>query len=272
MTNGNGGNRGPWQVIVDALYRAAIDPQSNLFLPKQIQGQTNPTYEPYVAGHWDAVNLAAGTAAAAAVCTDEPGGDYVVEPNTTPALLLSNVTIEGVSNAKPDPMSVNNDVVSASATLSTYDSSVAPTPLTVLGDFSLTQHCCPTDDFQTCSGPEVDFTGTGTFAVNILSSNVSATLLLGESGDNLTVTVQTLDWTASSDASNITATVDIESIPEDANRDSWDTYTEEALNSDEARAQLVVNVQQVLAQPSTLDSLSQLITNAINSILSDDAG
>lgn len=261
------------QFVVDVFYRKAIDPTSSLFLPKAIQGQTNPTYEPYLAGQWEPVNLTQGTTSAAAVCAGQGGSteNYIAPPDAIPTIVLSEVTIYGVSNVLPSPPQVNGDVVTASATFSTYDASIAPKPLTVKGNFQLTQYCCLSKDFKTCDQPAEQFVGTGTFTSTINVSSITTSVLVGVSGggDSLTANVQTLEWQASADASNIQGTVDITSIPKDANRDYWNTYAEEALNSTEARAGFVKNVQQVLAQQSTLDSLSQLLTQAIQSILKE---
>lgn len=257
------------QFVVDVFYRKAIDPTSSLFLPTQIQGQTNPTYEPYSAGHWDPVNLTKGSDSAAAVCGSQGGATqtYIAPPDAIPTIALSDVTIYGISNVLPAPPQVNNDVVSATAAFSTYDTSIAPKPLTVKGNFELTQLCCLSADLETCDQPPEPFVGTGTFVATINSSSIATSVLVGTSGNTLTATVQSLEWQASADASNIKGTVDITSIPPDANRDYWNQYAEEALNSTEARAGFVKNVEEVLSAQSTLDSMSQLLTEALQSIL-----
>jgi hypothetical protein len=257
------------QFVVDLFYKQAIDPSSQQFLPKLIQGQTNPTYEPYY--YTEPFNPVALTdlSAASAVCSTQGGAtdNYIVTPDTTPSLSLSNLHITGISNALPDPATVTNDTIAITAALSTYPSSVAPAPLTISGDFSLTQYCCETTDFSTCAAPSGPFVGTGTFAVSIKNSTAKASVLVGVNADDqLVATVQSLHWLASHSASNITATVDILSIPEDADRDTWNSYTEEALNSEMARQKLVVSVQQMMGESATLASLSALITTGLQSL------
>jgi hypothetical protein len=261
------------QFVVDLFYKQAIDPSSPQFLPTLIQGQTNPTYEPY--SYTQPFNPVALTdlSAASAVCSTQGGAteNYIVTPDTTPLLSLTNLQIAGISNALPDPATVTNDTIAITAALSTYPSSVAPAPLTISGDFSLTQYCCETTDFSTCAAPSGSFVGTGTFVVRIKNSTAEASVLVGVNADNeLVATVQSLQWLASDSATNIIATVDILSIPQDADRDTWNSYTEEALNSAAARQKLVASVQQMMGESATLASLSTLITTGLQS-LTDEA-
>lgn len=260
------------QFVVDLFYKQTIEPSSPQFLPKLIQGQTNPTYEPYL--YTQPFNPVALTdlGAASAVCSTQGGAtdNYMVTPDTTPLLSLTHLQIAGISNALPSPATVTNDTIAITAVLSTYPSSVAPAPLTISGDFSLTQYCCETTDFTTCAAPSAPFVGTGTFAVSIMDSTAQVSVLVGVDANNeLVATVQSLQWLASDSATNITATVDILSIPEDADRDTWNSYTEEALNSATARTQLVASVQQMMGESATLASLSALITAGLQSLVGE---
>jgi len=257
----------PLQVVVDAFWRAAIDPNSQAFLPTLVQGQQNPAYEPFAVTQWDPVNLTDASETAALVCSNESTltVNYMAPPDTPPAITFSDVVIQGISNVVPDPMTVDSDTVTATARFSSYPSSVAPQPITITGDFVLTQQCCPTEKFIVCSRPAQPFTGSGTFTVSIVSSTVTATVLL-TGDDELVATVQSLQWSASQDPSNMTASVDITSIPPGPQRDQWNQYAQESFDSVDARSGLVANVQAALSAQSTLDSLGTLITGAIASL------
>jgi hypothetical protein len=257
------------EFFIDAFYRKAIDPTSELYLPKLIQGQTGPTYEPYLAGGWTPLNLGAGEGAVQVCAGVSEDALMIPTPGAQLGLSFEDVTITGISNVVLGVPRVLDDTVSASATFSTLAPTVAPTPMTVAGSFTLTQGCCPTADGTTCAGPSSTYEGRGTFTVRIASSSVAASALIGTTPDGklLTSTVGSLAYAASADASNITLTADITSIPPGRLRDAWNAYAATILNSPEVRTALRDNIAIVLGQQSTLDSISTLTTDALQSLM-----
>jgi hypothetical protein len=262
------------EFFVDAFYRKTIDPTSDLYLPKLIQGQTDPTYEPFTAGGWTPATVPQEQKGAEQVCASVTANQSMIpSPGSLPALSFEGVRITGLSNVVPSVPQFAGNTVSVSGSFSSLAPTTAPTPMTVAGSFKLEQACCPTKDFKTCCGASSTYVGSGAFIVQVARSEVAASALIGTTPDKklLTATVQSLGYTASSDPSNITITAEITSISNPRERKEWDEFAASVLNSPEVRLALVDQIKEVLEQQSTLDSLSTLLTNGLQSLMGANA-
>lgn len=254
------------ELLVDQFYLQAIDEKSNLYLPKLIQAQRNPTYEPYAVANWEKPQVPEGEEWARQICaavTEET--PLIPPPGAMPNLSFSGVQLAGLSNVDPELPEVKGDLVTVKANLSTL--ATAPQPLTVSGEFEIEQLCCPSEDEKSCSGKPSNNIGRGTFSMKVLHSRVTATVEIGTTPDEkyLTGTVESLDFEASTTGGNMVVVVDITTVPE-KKRKTWDEQAEKYLNSQQALKQLLKNFQQVMSQQSTRTSLSELITNGFRSL------
>jgi len=255
--------------LIETFYASAIRPGSPLFLPKLIQAQRNPTYEPYVVGSWERFTVANAGEAAQLVCAGqgEPHETYIPPPEAVPAVELEAVQIAGISNVLPDRPGIAQDRVSGTAALSSWEAAIAPAPMVVSGRFRLTQSCCLTSDGRTCAAAPTPFVGTGTFDVTIKASRASAAIDVSIEGRRPTASVRSIGWSAAATQSNIAATVEIDTIPPGANRQNWNELARGVLNSETAIEAFVQNVGAVLEAPATLASFSTLLAEGLRAIL-----
>jgi len=254
--------------LIEAFYASAIRPGSPLFLPSLIQAQREPAYEPYTVGGWEGFTTANAGEAAQLICSGEGGVDetYIPPPGAVPALELESVQIAGISNVLPDRPLIRDDVVSGSAELSSWEATVAPAPLVVSGRFRLTQSCCLSTDRRTCIAAPVPFVGTGTFDVTIRASRACAVIDASVEARGPTASVRAIEWSAAATTTNIVATVEIDTVPEGADREIWNRAAEEALNSTTAIEAFVQNVGAVLNAPATLASFSALLAEGLRAL------
>ena len=257
--------------VASLLYKAAINPSSSAYLPKVISSATNPTLEPYtVSGDWNLGNVESSVPGAANIIC---GGistahqSEIATPNSEVTLDLTNIKIAGISNAQPLPMLAVNTSVEAMAIIG----QVADWPhkFVISGDFSLQVYCCPTVNFSTCSGPSNQYTGSGTFSGAIAAAAIGALMTLSTDGNELVATMNSLYLRTDPNAinpQNFLITVDITSIPA-GNRSYWNQQAENLFNSPQAADAIADKIQYQINQPRVLNTLSDVITEALQGIL-----
>jgi hypothetical protein len=254
--------------VISMLYRAAINPASSAYLPTVISEASNPALEPYsVQGPWSFGDVSsfdpqAGETICGGISTLQTSD--IATPGSPVLLTLLDVQLAGLSNALPQPLLAINDEVAGMVVFG----QVAgwPHQLVISGHFSLQVSCCPTQDFQTCSGPSQNYTGTGTFSAAIGAASAAIDITVSaDNNNNLFATVNKIYFRTDPDIinpDNIQFTIAITSIPAGQQAD-WNQMAETLFNAPQAAGAIVANIQQQMNLPSVLAKLSALITQAL---------
>jgi hypothetical protein len=262
--------------LASILYRNAVDPSSSWYLPSTISKATNPVLDPYDGGTWDMADVGQWYAAAGpTICGSIGASDNKYEiqtPGTPVPLGLSNITISGTSNMLPVPMlTVGNRVFGMVACNSVKQ---WPKTLTVSGDFTLGVNCCVSArGAPGCTGPSAPSQGSGTFAARFATASAGVAVTVSADGDKLVATVDALYFRCDPNVdnpSNITFEIDITSIS-GGDRKDWNNMAAGIFNSPQATSAIVDQVRGRLNSPQVLQRLSEIVTKAIQQILTEEA-
>lgn len=225
--------------------------------------------------------------AAAAICPtiditgspcDNPNA-YFIGAQINPTLVLGTgqpggMLISGAQNAfmasmNADPNNPYN--ITAVCNLSTLSN--FPPNLVLSGQFTFTQYCCCSVDGTTCSQTPSAQVGTGTFTATMVGTP-SVTIYfqitkLEQNVLNISVSqiVFTPPYQPGTNVPNITITVDIQSIPLGANRQSYNNLAEEAFNSSAALQNINQQINNVMNDPVQLAFMSNVLTGVIDGYL-----
>jgi hypothetical protein len=262
--------------LASIMYRNAVDPTSSWYLPTAISKATGPVLDPYDGGSWDMPDVGQWyPAAGATVCASIGASDNKYEiqtPGTAVPLDLTNITITGTSNMLPVPMlTVGNTVFGMVACNSVRQ---WPKTLTISGDFELRLSCCvSTRGAQGCTGPSAPSQGSGTFTARIATASAGVSVTVSTVGDKLVGTVDALYFRCDpnvNNPSNITFDIDITSIS-GGDRKDWNNMAAGIFNSPQATAAVVEQFRARLNSPQVLAHLSEIVTKAIQQILTEEA-
>ncbi|MCR9255494.1 MAG: hypothetical protein NXI16_05300 [Alphaproteobacteria bacterium] len=263
---------------VSLLYKMATNASSDYYMPTVIKNASDPTLEPYTTTNssWSIGSIGDfASSAVSSICgASAPGSEsWIGTPGAPAPLTLENIVISGLSNALPQPLMVIGDNVTGLAIVGQVPSWQYQFELS--GTFTLKLSCCPTTNFQTCSGASQPQTGTGTFTATIKAAALGAFIAIGtDSHDNLTGTVKGLRIQSDpnvTDAKNIVFKVDATSIPKDKGRDSWNEYIDNTLNTTQATTVVLQRLQAEINSQSILDQLSKIVTKALANVLAEQA-
>lgn len=259
--------------VASLLYKAGVNPSGTYYLPQQITAATDPQLDPYAAGGWnlgDVSNYFSGagsTICSAVLGSQQPSEAGIQTPGTAVPVKLANIDIAGLSNVLPCPLLTVGNTIVASCAFNVVTG--WPRTFNLTGSFTLDVSCCPTVDFDTCSGPSEPSTGTGTFVATIAKAGISAMIAISAVGNELVATLEALNFRTDpnlTDPQNIVFTIDINSVPE-AQRAIWNQQAENLFNSPDAAASIVKQIQGQMNEPNVLAQISTMITNAIQGVL-----
>lgn len=246
-------------------------PTSPVFLPTLIRSQRDPAYEPYTFAEAPPLPLSGEEEIAETVCAAQAGAaeNLIPTPGTPLVTAFTDVTVVGLSNAQiasDPPMSFpDEETVVAVVELSSLQGVPGvPAQLGMTGGFSMTQSCCPTSDFTTCSGASRECSLAGNFTATIAHSSITATVHVTEPDQTtgeLVVAVESLAFEAGVDGLQIT--IELTSLPPERSA-RWNHMMQSALETDIARAAFVDVISHVLTQSSTMTSLGAVLSDAVN--------
>jgi hypothetical protein len=273
----------PFSSFLQEIQQQLSDPSSPMYLPLLILEQT-PPYDPYQAGTWDfgAIAPPTGTTLANNICqpigmNQNPPAIWIPTPagnnppNPVPSLLLTNVLVVGLANAKltslvsNPPGSFNLMATINFGQLSGQVQGYTLQPnIVVSGNFTLSQSCCPITppNNTACSGSSLQEVGTGTFTVTLSGSSGTTALGVSFQGSypELLVTVQSMTFAQGT----MTTSVAIDNIP---NQAIWSQQAGVAFNTPGTQQLIINQINQTLASPSSQASLGTVLQNAMNQYL-----
>jgi hypothetical protein len=258
--------------LAGQLSKAANDPSSSFYLPKQIKSTSNPVLDPYiVSGSWNLGDVSTYFAGAGDnICTSiggTQGQNEICVPQSAVTLVLSDIVLTGISNAFAAPLLTVDNNIEALATFGQV-TSWTPATLVINGSFVLTVSCCTTQDFQTCSGPPQQSVGTGTFSATITDSAVTANIAITASATQMQGTVSALKFLCDPNlisSTNVVFVINITSVPAGQTA-VWDAQAEKLFNSPSATAAIIAQINAQMNEASVLSQISEIITNALNSL------
>lgn len=237
------------------------DPSSKLYLPKLIQNQTDPRYEPYTLhGAWQLPDSAVLTKVTEAICIgtmsktcldsaataspnlrlSDPGGMPFADPWPFRIAGLSNLTIGDIRMDGGETF-----------TASAFVGGIAELPfLTVSGNFVLSQSCRCVDD-----GDRWTAMGYGTFSYGIkaVTATLTATAYVATSGPNanyLAVRVDKLGVTADTASDKLVVSVSVKTFS-GADEEMWGSTIHDVLVSKTMADTIVRKVSEKLDEPGT---------------------
>ncbi|HET7505708.1 MAG TPA: hypothetical protein VFK02_32030 [Kofleriaceae bacterium] len=264
--------------VVSELYQSATSPKGSFYLPTRISNASNPTLEPYAAGGWDLADVSTWYPAVGGTICGSIGATNneleIAVPGSTVPLTLTNITIAGTSNLLPAPPLTVEDTIGAIVAFNSVTS--WPHTLTISGEFSLGVTCCVTDrQRQACTQPpDAPALGTGTFSASFATATVSGSVGISVADHQLVATVDKLYFRTDpnvDDPQNIQFDIDITSISA-GDRAVWNNVAESVFSSSAAVTAIIGQIQQKLDEPDLLQTISTIITTAIQSLLSADPG
>jgi hypothetical protein len=225
---------------------------------------------------------------AASICptldiTDSPCGDtssFIGAPNNNPTLVLGTgqpggLLVSGCSNAyMPSMLADAADPynIVAVVQLSTLPNFAKNVQIT--GQFVFTQFCCCSADGKTCNNAPSPHVGKGTFSA-IVNGSPSITVnfrIVDLRPGVLTIGVQTVTFAVPTKggAYDISVTVDIQSIPLGANRQSYNNMAQNAFNSPSGLTNIVQQINAVMNDPSQKAFMGKVLTGVIDGYLRDN--
>lgn len=276
------------QFFLTIFYKHAIDPTSDYYLPKLIQSQTDPVVEPYTfGGDWNNVQIGAEEAARGAmqICQGTASGANFGIPTdgATPLLDLVRASETDFSGAFPfelvglsnmlaaAPVVTDGDSFTASATLGSIVTWPIG-PIHIRGNFIVNQSCCLTDDMATCiPGSQYAPRGEGTFDATIATAraSVQASATVSPDGSTLTVTVNSLGFTAQ--PADLSVDIVIMSVQDPVWRTTWSKFAEEVFSAAGTRQAMIAQIGETLNSDSVKQGFQNVINNALASMFGGGA-
>lgn len=269
------------QQALDTAYPAFNQAGTPYYLPTLLQ---DSKYDPYGPFEFDIAQLTDQNLlnAAAGICPDisiqsSPCADpfYVSAPAPPnyPSLSLQNCSINGMSNCAAErPIAGGGDgrLITMQIDLSPP---ALPTPVTLTGAFIFTQYCCCSKDGTTPEPPPQPEVGKGTFTTTIPSSNMVLTISITNIQPgvlDLVVSSVAFNVPNGSDGGpNMTVQLDITSIPQGANRDSYNNVAMEAVGGVPSRISILGQIQAAMNQSDALSKVGNMISQNIHQYLSN---
>lgn len=260
--------------VASTLYRNAVQPGNAHYLPTLVKNASDPALDPYAAGGWDMPDAGQWYAAAGnTICGSIGAAKAKVEiqtPHSPVPLDLTDITVSGTSNMLPVPLlTVGNSVTGMVAC-----NAVAswPQKLAVSGHFDLRVTCCVADKHRTdCTGEPEDYAASGTFVARFATATVAVRVVVSAEGDGLVATAEAIHLRCDpnvTDPHNITFDIDVTSIPA-GKRQDWNDVIEGIFNSPKATSAIVDQIRDRLNADHVRARVSEIITKAIRSILTD---
>jgi len=260
---------------ISMLYKQSVKPTGSYYMPTAIKKATNPVLEPFAAGGWLVPDVGQWYPDAGTTICSSIGAtinvDEIQTPDTLVPLNLDGIAIAGTSNlsARP-PLTIGNSIYGIVAC-----NSVPGWPLTLnfSGTFGLKVTCCQTENGKTCSKAPEGSTGAGTFKASIAAATVSVLVAISVSKDGkLVATADSIYFRCDPNADNtknVQIDIKITSIP-GGQQKVWNDIAMEVFNSPQATAAMVGQIQAKMNGQAVRDRLSQVATDAIQSVLPGD--
>lgn len=273
------------EFVLDLFHQKMCDPTNQDYLPKLVPQLKDPNLDPYSASaDWPLSDLSGSSIMTSAdqICLQATPSKYspaVGIASTTPAIVLSNVFVNGLVNVLPEKPIVtdpNSDAPKVSVALDfcrIKGSTGIPDNVTITGDFTLNQACCvPARGSSECAPADPKYTtaGDGAFTCTLsLGNDVdkiqmvnNAVITVQPSGDFL-VEIKTVSAVIPTAALSTTVIINTKD-----HKSTFEQLAEEALNSEAGKQQLIDAFVQQLTSQSTLTEISKMITTQINNVLS----
>jgi hypothetical protein len=191
--------------------------------------------------------------------TGQPGG-----------MLVTGARNAYMASMNADPNNPYN--ITAVCNLSTLPSPFPPS-IQLVGNFTFTQYCCCSLDGSTCSQTPTPQIGTGNF---VATMNGQPTVTIQFNITNLAPNVLDIAVTGitftppyqpGTQVPNISITVQITSIPEGANQESYNNLAMEAFNSSAALQNINQQINLIMNDPAQLSFMSNVLTGVIDGYL-----
>ena len=271
------------QQLLDNTYPILNDPNSSYYLPTFMK---NNGYDPYGPFNWNLSSLTDQKLidAAATICptisiasTTPCGKDlYYISfpPPPYPSLELNNCQITGMSNCVSErPIAGGSDgrQITIQMDFSTLTGGKYPAQVTISGEFAFTQYCACSADGTKVDGQAQPEVGRGTFAGTIPSSNLIIHFAITQLATNvLTLGVTSVAFNIPNDTDGgpkISISIDITSIPEGANRESYNNVAMEAFQAPGSRTQILQQINVAMNLPSILEKVGSVLTAELDGYL-----
>ncbi len=276
------------QSMLNSVLPIMNTPGTSYYLPTWV---TANGYDPYGATevmHWP-VTLTDPTVleTAASICVQiwengqpclDPIAFYIGAPGNPPVLVVGgdnpgDLLISGFSNAVMSSMTSEASdpyTIYAQVYFSTLPNYPSNTQLS--GKFTFTEYCCCSDDQATCITTPDAQTGSGTFTAIIDGSATgSITFKISDLAPGvLTIDVQSVVFSVPLNADRnpaITITIDITSIPPNANSQTYNDAAMEAFNSPQALFNIVSQINAIMSQPTQLAAIGTILTQVVDGYL-----
>lgn len=256
------------QKLLNQVYPELIDPNSPYYLPTFIKANK---YDPYGPFEWNKIPMSGQgiVTASQQICNDShpPTESWIPSTKTTPniQLDLSDSYINGLAQLQmPNaPTAGGADGTTVTARMQYLS------PITLTGNFTLTQWCCPTTDGVTCSGPDTPpSVGNGTYIATIESAAVVVVFSI------TTIEEGVLDlgnfsvvFAASPTPPNMTITAKITSIQPPSDQPGYEKIAEQALNDPTFLTNVVNQINNTMNSTDALGTLQSILTQEIDNYL-----
>lgn len=268
------------QQILDQVYPVLNDPSSSYYLPTFIRSNG---YDPYnVTSPWtwnlnDATTLKTAGSACLDIAADDENypctvatNAYILDPTVMPVLKLTQVSLQGFSNAHSERPVCQSDGVTI---IQTVDFSTLgppqPAQVTITGNFELDLNCCCSQDKLSClPSTSSQYKGTGTFLATIPSSSVTITYSITDLAPNvLTIAVSKVVLNVPNGQGglpNIQVTVHILSA---GDVQAFNNLANEAFNSAAGLDTILANTQTFLNTADALQLFGKIVTDEVDGYL-----
>lgn len=272
--------------FVGSIYNKMIDKTSDYYLPKLVQKQKNPTYEPYIVKEenlpWAPPRAPGQGDGEKQICIAGAPDYKIAIPTGNGSLTLDKIVISGISNVfpskPPQVVSVGNyDTIKAECVFSTQDIGMQYNTIEISGTFDIKQECCvcKDDDLNTCDPtiPNFDEHGIGSFKCTIdgasqTSANISANISVDSAGSKLVVNITdiTLNIKYVDDQGNslIKFSIDITNITDPNLRGMWSNQANSVFNNHDTIVSIVDSFK--LEVSKATGDLSNMLTDNINEL------
>jgi hypothetical protein len=285
----------------------ANDPTSNYFLPLLLSGIASPVIFPELTVEQWEFSLTGddGTQMAQNICATTAPWDQVQIPSSStafPDIILGasvkqpagNLQIKGLIDASlgtPTVSGPDQNVVSTAIQFGAWGVSKMPSTLqpglpadgsalVLSGTFTMNQSCCFADPSNRCvpgttntqtgwgtvtmtfgartAGGDVNVTGSASGTVSVVSTNPPQVAMAASA-----ITLSVADLT------QMTATIDVTSIPVNKHRQQWNQQADKAMNDPSTKRNIISNINAVLGSPNNLNSIQRLLEGQMNAYLKD---
>ncbi len=276
------------QWMLNLLYKQMLIKDSQFYLPKLIQGQTNPAYEPYtIDGQWEIGKSQALQQGGTLICfatlpdrydkegyqgiASEPPDLTLASPSETvkfPEAIAFQVI--GISNVTPNqPIVGDNESASATAEFSLIPDWPHSEGITIQGNYHIRQPCCASSDGETClsgTDPYIE-DGYGTFKVTFRNASAKIAGTAYTEGMYLQIRMDSLDVVVSTRPEDVTVRITIDTITDPHLKKMWESYAIEAVSDPATMNTMQEKLREKLNSPDTLGDFQKVINENLRKLL-----